>query len=356
MQKFIFSNILLVVLIAYGSFISSALSVTLTSGEDEVAAFYTGKTVRIIVGYPPGGGFDAYSRVIGRHISKHIPGSPTVIIENMAGAGSIIAANYVFNTAPKDGTIIGNLSGPIILEQLFGNPGVQFDMAKFRYIAVPVAEVYLMLVTKKSGIRSLEELLGWKPKQATIGAIPNTTIEHAPLLLRDVVGINLKVVSGYKGSADIRLAMDSGEIDGFFNTWTSAKISALELIKNGEWLVLTQMTDIPLNDLPVSKVPEISAIAKTEKQRQLLRLGTAVPSQFGKVYVMAPGVSEKRALVIESAFAKTFADPEFLKDADKGKIEIEPLSANKASSLVSQFLAMPGNLKANLREIIHGHK
>src|SRR5262249_32749992 len=123
-QKFIFLIIALVLLIACGSSRSWAVGATSTIGDDDITAFYMGRTIRIIVGYPPGGGFDAYSRVIGRHLSKHIPGNPTVVIENMPGAGSIVAANHVFNAAPKDGTIIGNVSGPIILEQLFGNSAV----------------------------------------------------------------------------------------------------------------------------------------------------------------------------------------------------------------------------------------
>ena len=138
-------------------------------GDDDVAAFYKGKLVRIVVGFPPGGGYDSYSRMIGRHLSKHIPGNPTVIVDNMAGAGSIVAANHIFNIGPKDGTIIGNIAGPLILEQLFGNPAVQFDMAKFRYLAVPAPEVYLMLVNRRSGITKLEDLMGAMARQATFG-------------------------------------------------------------------------------------------------------------------------------------------------------------------------------------------
>jgi len=268
------------VLLAFANVWSAAgWGATLSGSEDDTTAFYQGKTVRIVVGFPPGGGFDSYSRVLGRHLGKHIPGNPTVIVDNMAGAGSLVAANYISNVGPKDGTIIGNVAGPIILEQLFGNPGVQFNMAKFRYLAVPVPEVYLMLVNRRSGITKLEELLGAKARQATFGGIPNNTIEHAPMLMRDVVGANIKVVSGYKGTADIRLAMDSGEVDGFFNTWTSAKIAVLNLIKNGDWLILAQLADTPLPDLPFSNVPTIGAIAKNEEQRELLRLGAAVPSQ-----------------------------------------------------------------------------
>lgn len=345
------------VLLAFANVWSAAgWGATLSGSEDDTTAFYQGKTVRIVVGFPPGGGFDSYSRVLGRHLGKHIPGNPTVIVDNMAGAGSLVAANYVFNVGPKDGTIIGNVAGPIILEQLFGNPGVQFDMAKFRYLAVPVPEVYLMLVNRRSGITKLEELLGAKARQATFGGIPNNTIEHAPMLMRDVVGVNIKVVSGYKGTADIRLAMDSGEVDGFFNTWTSAKIAVLNLIKNGDWLILAQLADTPLPDLPFSNVPTIGAIAKNEEQRELLRLGAAVPSQFAKMYLLAPGVPPQRAAALESAFMKTFVDREFLKDAEKGKIEIDPLSGGKTSSLVSQLLGMSENLKARLKSVLHGQK
>ena len=135
----------------------------------------------------------------------------------MAGAGSIILANHMFNAAPKDGTVIGNFSGQIILEQQFGNPAVQFDLAKFRFLGVPIGETYLLMATRKSGVdESLTSCSGAKSKQITIGGIPGSTVEQGPMLMRDMLGANIKVVSGYKGTADVRLAMESGEIDGIF--------------------------------------------------------------------------------------------------------------------------------------------
>jgi tripartite-type tricarboxylate transporter receptor subunit TctC len=341
------------VLIAFGSSASSAIGAPSTAGEDDVAAFYTGKTVRIIVGYPPGGGYDAYSRVIGRHLGKHIRGNPTVVVDNMAGAGSIVAANHMFNVAPKDGTSIGNISGPIILEQLFGNSAVRFDMARFRYLAVPIPETYLLLVHRRMGVTKFEQLLSANQKQVTIGGVPNNTIEHAAVIIRDVMGANVKVVSGYKGTSDIRLAMESGEIDGFFNTWTSARIAALELINNGEWLILAQLTDAGLPDLPKNNIPTIAAISRTEEQRQLLRLGISAPSAFAKLYLMPPGVAENRAQAMESAFTETFRDSDFLKDAEKAKIEIRPLPGMKTASLVTQVLQTPADLKIKLKNILH---
>lgn len=318
--------------------------------EKAVADFYRGKTVRIGVGFSAGGGYDAYSRLIGRHLGKYIPGDPTVIVENMPGAGSIILANHVYNAAPKDGTFIANISGPIILEQLFNNPAVQFDMGKFRYLAVPVSETYLMIVTRKPNVGKFEEILGPKGKRVVIGAIPGSTVEHAPVLVRDVLGANIRMVSGYKGTADVRMAIDSGEVEGFFNTWTSVKITSLDKVKSGEWIVLAQMGDKPVRDLPIHNVPTIPTIAKTEEQRQILSFGTSLPNQFGKVYVVAAGVPADRAAALEGAFAKAFADKELLAEAQKGRLEIGPLSAGEIDKLIGEFLGMRPEVRAQLHK------
>ena len=324
--------------------------------EKAVADFYRGKTVRIIVGFSAGGGYDAYSRLIARHLGQYIPGNPTVIVDNMAGAGSIIAANHVYNAGAKDGTVIGNISGPIILEQLFGNPAVQFDIGKFQNLAVPVSETYCMIVTKKSGVSKFEELLGPNAKQVVIGGIPGSTVEHGPILVRDVVGANIKLVVGYKGTADVRLAIDSGEVGGFFNTWTSAKITSLDKFKSGEWLLVAQLTDNPIRDLPYPNVPTISRIAKTEEQRQLLRFGASSPNQFGKLYVVAPGVPADRAAALEAAFTKAFADKKLLAEAEKGRLEIEPLSGEEIQKLVGEFLAMSPEVRSKLQKVLKAGK
>ena len=317
-----------------------------------VADFYRGKSVRIIVGFSAGGGYDAYSRVIGRHLHKHIPGNPTVIVDNMAGAGSIIAANHIYNAAPKDGTVIGNISGQIILEQLFANPAVQYEMGKFRYLGVPIGETYLLLVTRKPGVTQFDELIGPKSKQVSVGGIPGSTVEQGPILMRDMLGANLKVVSGYKGTSDIRLAIESGELDGMVNSWESVKITSLDKLKSGEWLILAQLSDSPIADLPGRNIPTIPVIAKTEEHRQLLRFGAAAPNQFGKVYVVPSAVPPDRAAALEAALTKTFTDKEFLSDAEKGKLEIEPVSAQQVQKLVTEFLGLSSDLKAKLRKML----
>lgn len=320
--------------------------------EKAVANFYQGKTVRIVVGFSAGGGYDQYSRVIARHLSKYIPGNPSVIVDNMPGVGSIIAANHIFNAAPKDGTILGNISGPIVLEQLFASPSVQFDMAKFRYLAVPVSESYMMIVHKRTGITKLDDLRGEKAKQVSMGAIPGSTVEHAPILVKEALNLNLKIVSGYKGTADVRLALDSGEVDGFFNTWVSSKITSYDKIKSGEWVLLAQMTEKPMKDLIIPNVPTIQMIARSEEQRFILKYGTSTPNDFGKVYVLPPGVPADRAQALETAFARVFNDKDLRADAEKGKLEIEPLIGNQIQKLVVEFLSMPVELKNKLQTVL----
>lgn len=317
-----------------------------------VANFYRGKTVRVVVGFSAGGGYDQYSRVIARHLSKHIPGNPNVLVDNMAGAGSIIAANHVYNAAPKDGTVIGNISGPIVLEQLFGNPAVQYDMGRFHYLAVPVSESYLMIVHKRTGIAKLDELRGEKGKQVTVGAIPGSTVEHAPIMVREALNANLKIVSGYKGTADVRLALDSGEVDGFFNTWTSSKVTSMDKVKGGEWVILAQLCDKPMKDLIVPNVPTIAQIARSEEQRLLLKYGTSTPNDFGKAYVLPPGVPAERAQALETAFAMAFKDKDLIADANKGRLEIDPLMGTTIRKLVSEFLGMPNDLKHKLQSVL----
>jgi tripartite-type tricarboxylate transporter receptor subunit TctC len=320
--------------------------------ERAVADFYRGKVVRIVVGFPPGGGADVYSRVLARHLGRFIPGSPTLAVTNMPGAGSMIAGNHIFNAGAKDGTEIGMLNGAVILEQLFGNPGVHFDMARFRYLAVPVTETYVMIVARRSGIASFNQLVGANAKQIVLGAIPNSTLEHAPILLREALDANLKVVSGYKGSSDIRLAIDSEEIGGFFNPWSTVKVSSFEKFTSGQWSVVLQLSDQGLPDLPSPSVPTIQDLTRDENQRMLLRYGTIAPNQFGKVYMLRPGVSLDRAAALEAAFFRTFADRSFLADAEKSQLEITPLYGESIRQIVVDFLTMPRAIKERLKRSI----
>ena len=352
LTSWILSLIVSLALLSQSLWAAQAVAPKAGFDEKSVADFYRGKTVRIVVGFSAGGGYDQYSRLIARHLSRHIPGNPNVLVDNMAGVGSMIAANHIYNAAPKDGTIIGNISGPIVLEQLFGNPAVQYDMGKFRYLAVPVSESYLMIAHKRTGITKLDDVRGEKGKLLTMGAIPGSTVEHAPIMVKEVLNTNLKVVSGYKGTAEVRLALDSGEVDGFFNTWTSSKVTSMDKVKSGEWVILAQLTETPMKDLIIPNVPTIQKIARSEEQRLLLKYGTSTPNDFGKVYIVPPGTAPDRAAALESAFAKVFKDRELMADADKGRLEIDPLIGNTITKLVTEFLGMPSDLKNKLQTVL----
>jgi hypothetical protein len=225
-------------------------------------------------------------------------------------------------------------------------------MAKFRYLAVPVSESYLMIVHKRTGITKFDDLRGPSAKQLSVGAIPGSTVEHAPILAKEALNLNLKIVSGYKGTADVRLALDSGEVDGFFNTWTSSKITSYDKIKSGEWVLLAQMTETPMKDLIVPNVPTIQKIARSEEQRLLLKYGTSTPNDFGKVYIIPQGVPADRAQALESAFAGVFNDKDLRADATKGKLEIDPLIGSTIQKLVVEFLGMPADVKNKLQTVL----
>jgi tripartite-type tricarboxylate transporter receptor subunit TctC len=174
--------------------------------------------------------------------------------------------------------------------------------------------------------------------------------------MRDVVGANLKVVSGFKGTADVRMAIDGGEVEGFVNTWQSLKITSIDKFKSGEWLILAQLSEKPIKDLPTPNVPAIPMLAKNSEQQQLLKFGTSTPNEFGKVYVLPPGAPSDRAAALEAAFAKAFADKELLADAEKGRLEIDPIFGEETHKLVSEFLGMSPDLKNKLQTALKGKK
>lgn len=318
---------------------------------DQIAEFYRGKTVRVIVGSNPGGGYDTYARAIARHLGKYIPGNPTVIVENMPGAGSLVAANHTFNVAPKDGTVVLHFLGSTIAQQLYGNKGVEFDAMKFQYLGAPVGDTAVLHVMKRAGITSLDQIIGPNAKELVVGGnAPGAMNVDAPTLLRDVLGAKIKIVSGFLGSADVRLAMERGEVDGFFNAWESTKITNLADVESGNWINLVQLTDKPHKDLP--KVPTIPDVAKTQEQQQLLRFGYAVPGQFARPFVVPPGVSQDRVEALRTAFMKTLEDKDFLADAEKSKLSIDPLTGDQLSKLVQEYLTMPADLKSKLQKIL----
>jgi tripartite-type tricarboxylate transporter receptor subunit TctC len=185
---------------------------------DAQESFYKGKTVRIIVGASAGGGYDTYSRTIARHIGKHIPGNPTFTVENMPGAGFLISANHMFNIAKPDGLTIGHFIGGLFLQQLLGKPGIEFDARKFEYIGVPAQDNYMLGVSKTSGITSIEQWLSSRTQVKLGGVGAGSATDDIPKVLAATIGLPMQLVSGYKGTADVRLAFNSDEVQGVCNS------------------------------------------------------------------------------------------------------------------------------------------
>ncbi len=313
--------------------------------------FYRGKTVRVIVGSAAGGGFDTYARVIARHLSKHVPGNPTIIVENMAGAGSLIAANYVYKAAPKDGTVIGHPQGGLILQQLLGLQGVEFDALRWQVLGVPASDNNTCVVTRASGIRSLAEVMNPNGKPLVVGGnAPGSATWDVPMRLKAALDLNLRVVEGYDGTAKVRLAMDQGEVDGLCGwSWESLQATGLDRVEAGDWTVAVQVTEQPLKDLPTA--PMALEMARSEQARQLIRLGIIIPSKILRPFFVAPEVPADRAEALRRAFAATMDDPEFRQDAEKAKLDLAPIAGEEAQQLIRELFAMPDDLKTRLRQI-----
>jgi tripartite-type tricarboxylate transporter receptor subunit TctC len=321
--------------------------------EKAVADFYEGKSIQIIVGHGAGGGFDVYSRAIARHLGKHIPGKPSIIVVNMPGAGGLVSATHIYNRASKDGTVIGNAIGGIVRSQLVGQQGVQLDVGKFHYLGAPNSEDSVLITTKASGITRFEQLLGTGGRVATIGDAGVATTNHtASLLTRDVLGANIKVLTGYKTMAEVEVAMDQGEVGGQYNDWASIKARRLAKLESGEWLAIGQLTEKPVEGLPGQNVPLILNYARTDEQRELLRFGIIVPNQFTRPYFLPPEVPADRVAALRAAFAKTMADKEFLAEAAKVKLDINPMGARELQKLITDYLAMPADLKERLVKVL----
>ncbi len=311
--------------------------------------FFKGKIVRIVVGFSPGGGFDTYSRVIARHLGRHIPGNPTVIVENMPGAGSLIAANHIFKAVKADGLTIGNWNGGLILGQIMGQPGTEFDAREFEWIGAPVGITPVCVFSKASGITSLDRWMSSK-KPVEVGTIsPGSNTHDVPKILQVALGLPTHLVSGYKGFSEIRLAIESGEVAGGCPTWEATR-GTWKLLDTGDVVVVVQATPKALPDMP--KVPVAINFAKTEEARQLIRAGIHDQSAINRPYSLPPGTPKDRVQMLRRAFQETLKDPAFLVDANKAKLGVDPFSGEEVEKIVADLFKLSPGVVAKLKEAL----
>ena len=310
--------------------------------------FYKGKNLRIVVATSAGGGFDAYTRTIARHLGRHIPGNPNIIIENMAGAGHRIGANHVYKVAKPDGLTLGHFQGGLFLSQVLGEKGIEFDALKYEFIGAPVKDNRACAVTKASGITSMEKWMAAKTP-VKLGGIGGGATEEIPRILRIALGLPIQLVSGYKGTAEVRLAAESGEVAGGCWTWDSIRATWTGAIQSGDAVVVLQILSKPHAEL--LNVPLAINYAKSEEARQLIQVGVQDPSDYYRPYVAPPGTPKDRVQILRKAFQETMKDPELLADAIKSKLDIEPVAAEELERTVSALFKLSPSLIAKLKEI-----
>jgi len=313
-------------------------------------SFYQGKTVRIIVGAAAGGGYDTYSRTIARHIGKHIAGSPTFIVENMPGAGFLIAANHTYRVAKPDGLTIGHFIGGLFLQQLIGKPGVEFEAAKFEYIGVPAQDNYVIGISKKIGITSMDQWIASKTVVKLGGVGAGSATDDIPKVLMAAIGLPAQLVSGYSGTSTVRLAYDSGEVQGICNAWESLVATWPNQVKSGDLTIVLNTTAKPLPDLP--KVPLSISYAKTDEARKLIQALVHSVGPAARPYVLPPGTPKDRVQILRRAFMDTMKDPDFLAEAVKAKLDINPLDGAELERNVREVFNLDAALLPRAKEIL----
>jgi tripartite-type tricarboxylate transporter receptor subunit TctC len=333
--------------------LSAALVVLASVGSDPAQAqsFYEGKTLRIIVGLAPGGGFDTYARTIARHLGKYIPGNPTIIVENMTGAGSLVAANHTFKVAKPDGLTLTHFNGALLLGQVLGQRGVEFDGPKFGYVGAAVKEDLVCGLAKGSGITSVEKWMAAKTPVKLGGTGPGATPDNAARILKAALGLPIQLVAGYKGTADIRLAAESGEVAGGCWSWESMRSTWRAALAEGNAVVVLQVVAKPFPDL--SSVPLAVSLAKTDEARRLIEVGLHNASAYARPFVLPPGTPKERVQLLRTAFQETLKDKAFLAEAEKAKLTLDPVTGEELEKLVTDLGMLDPALVGKLKEILY---
>jgi tripartite-type tricarboxylate transporter receptor subunit TctC len=300
------------------------------------ANFYEGKTIRIVVGLGAGGGYDSYARMAGRYLGKHIPGNPSIVVQNMPGAGGIVAANHIYNVAPKDGTVIGALHANIALAQVTDTPNIEYDARKLIWagrIASGGVDVHHTWHT--SGVKSFDDLM--KREIVVGGGGPTSNSVVLPNAINKLMGGKLKILGGYKGTAETTLALERGEIDMALKNWELIRSNHADWMKDKKINLIVQYGLQRQPDL--ADVPTILEVSKTEEQRQVWRLILS-PAAIGYAFAMAPAVPADRVATLRKAFDAMMKDPELKADAAKAKLDLDPVSGEQLEqSIQAMFKA-----------------
>ena len=313
-----------------------ATTIRAPASAQTVADFYAGKTIQVLIGFSPGGGYDLYGRVIARHMGRHIPGNPKLVPQNMPGAGSLKAVNYLYGVAPKDGTALAHFAPGVLFEPLLGHAeGAQFDATKFTWLGSASREASVCAFIASAGIKSWADM---RSKPTIIGASGGGAESDVfPTVLRNMFHLPLKIVTGYPGGTEITLAMERHEVDGRCGwSWTSLLSRSKALLDSHQLDVVLQIALQKTKDLP--DVPLIVDVTDNAEQKAALKLIVARQS-IARPFAAPPGIPAERARALREAFAATLADPEFIAEAKSQALDIEAVQGAEVEALIREVYA-----------------
>jgi tripartite-type tricarboxylate transporter receptor subunit TctC len=297
---------------------------------------FAGKSVQMIIGFGPGGGYDLWGRTVARHIGRHLPGKPNVVPQNMPGAGSYVATSHIYNVAPKDGTVMGIIARDAALGPLTGAAGARFDATRLSWIGSPTTETNVCIAFHSAKVKSAQDLFTTELIVGDTG--PGTGTRQYPKALNDLLGMKFKAVGGFPSSADVFLAMERGEVDGICESLDSIKNRRPEWIPNKTVSVLFQGGAEPNPEL--KGVPFVLDFARAPEQKQAIEFLYAGQG-IGRPFVAPPDLTPDRLKMLRDAFMATMKDPEFVGDAQKSKLELEPEDGEHLAVLVKKIYATP---------------
>jgi len=313
-------------------------------------SYYRGKTVTFLVGAPPGGGFDTMTRIVARHLGRNIPGNPIVVVQNMPGAGTVIAANHLYNRSKPDGLTIGVWVGSLTLQKVMGGSGLEFDPLKFEWIGVPVQQTMLCAFTKASGINSMEKWQAAKTPLKMGGQVPGTRPDDISSILKAALNLPIQLVQGYKGTADITMAAEAGELAGQCTSWQGLKSSWRRQYEAGDVYVVLQANRKSIPEL--TQVPLAINYAKTDEAKQLIEVGIHDLNAITLAYSAPPGTPKDKVQTLRNAVQATLKDPAFLADAKTAQQEVDPMSGEDLAATIAGFKNISPPVLKKLAELL----
>jgi len=318
-----------------------------TAFGDPVADFYKGKTVTMIAAASAGGGYDIYGRTVAKYLGSHLPGQPTIVMQFMPGAGGTKAANYLYNVSARDGSVLGLTSNAAPVFQALGGVGVKYDASKFNYIGRAASMQYVIMVWHTAGVKSLDDM---KTKQVIFGATGKSQSNYmVPIVLKNLLHLKAKVITGYPGTNEITMALEKGELTGRAGAWSSWLASRPQWIKDHIVIPVAQSGLERAADLP--HAPLLLDMAKNDEERQVLEL-LASDAAVGRGFMMPPAVPKDRVTAMRRAFDKAMADPAFLADAKKRDLIIEPWTGEKLQAVVDKTVSASPKIIARAKQVL----